>query len=156
MSEQSLFPIYVSKKVLLRPAAGRTEISQLFYDILVALANVTPTPTWRPPNQRKPGWLTGSVTLGGSARFPWMPLTPSCFPTTLITLFGMQNFPMCFRRQDGHDSVFVLVMAELSGARLREVALGSLLPHCFLGERGDPGMMIDYSDQEGPLSAREL
>lgn len=99
-SEQSLFPIYVSKKVLLRPAAGRTEISQLFYDILVALANVTPTPTWRPPNQRKPGWLTGWVTLGGSARFPWMPLTPSCFPTTLITLFGMQNFPMCFRRQD--------------------------------------------------------
>lgn len=63
---------------------------------------------------------------------------------------------MCFRRQDGHDSVFVLVMAELSGAWLREVALGSLLPHCFLGERGDPGMMIEYSDQERPLSAREL
>lgn len=58
-----------------------------------------------------------------------MPLTPSCFPTTLITLFGVQNFPVCFRTQDGHDSVFVLVMVELLGAWLREVALGSLLPH---------------------------
>lgn len=49
-----------------------------------------------------------------------MPLTPSCFPTTLITLFGVQNFPVCFRTQDGHDSV-----CPGDGGTVRSMAQGS-------------------------------
>lgn len=87
-------------------------------------------PTLRPPNCYKEsqadslaGWLR-DVPI----RLPRTRLTPSRFPATpwtevqcweksltLITLFGMQNLPMCFRRQDGRDSVLAVVMVAWQG-----------------------------------------